>query len=320
MTAARAELARILSWRSPYPRWLIALAWGVYGGAVAVRVGGHWKEMFAAIAVGLVAGAIHFGTGVHKAINLEKSFLGAFLGSLAIFALTFVLPPFDYPRALFGGISLLVPAMVITIGVHELANEALESGTVRLIYGIACFALLAAGLAAAFAIGHLLGVTPPQVTATKLPDLVVLGCVAVGGLALVVCLQARPRDVFWIVAAVVIAFGAQELTRLIGGPRGAPLIAAFLLAVAAYLQARIPGHVAFTMIIPGLLQLAPGFLGTEATFKLMTIGAPSNSASFFGVIVLAAQLGIGILVAGLLFRKRKPRAAAVTPAALRSRA
>ena len=63
------------------------------------------------------------------------------------------------------------------------------------------------------------------------------------------------------------------------------------------------------MIILGLLQLAPGFLGTEATFKLMTIGAPSNSASFFGVIVLAAQLGIGILVAGLLFRKRKPRAA-----------
>ena len=118
--------------------------------------------MFAAIVVGLVAGAIHFGTGIHKAINLEKSFLGAFLGRRAIFALTFILPPFDYPRALFGGISLLVPAMVITIGVHQLANEALESGTVRLIYGMACFALLAAGLAAAFAIGHLLGVTPPQ--------------------------------------------------------------------------------------------------------------------------------------------------------------
>ena len=64
--------------------------------------------------------------------------------------LAFVLPPFDYPRALFGGISLLVPAMVITIGVHELANEALESGTVRLVYGLICFALLGAGIVAAF--------------------------------------------------------------------------------------------------------------------------------------------------------------------------
>ena len=257
--AGRAELTRILTRRSPYPRWLIALAWGVYGGAVAVRVGGRWVEALAGIVIGLCAGAIHFGTGASKDINLEKSFLGAFLGSLAAFALAFILPPFDYPRALFGGISLLVPAMVITIGVHELANEALESGTVRLVYGLICFALLAAGITAAFSLGHLVGLTPRHATATKLPELVVLGCVAVGGLALVVCLQARARDVIWVVGAVVLAFGVQELTRLsVGSSRGAPVVAAFVLAVAAYLQARIPGHIAFTMIVPVCCSSRPG--------------------------------------------------------------
>jgi uncharacterized membrane protein YjjB (DUF3815 family) len=198
--------------------------------------------------------------------------------------------------------------MVITLGVHEVANEALESGTARLVYGLICFALIAAGITAAFVVGGFVSAVPPHVVANKLPDLVVLGCVAVGGLALVVCLQARARDVVWVVGAVVLAFGVQELTRLSVGSRGAPTVAAFVLAVAAYLQARIPGHIAFTMIVPGLLQLAPGFLGTEATFSLLTMGQATRSgSSFFDVIVLAVQLGIGILAAGLLFRKRKPR-------------
>lgn len=306
----RAELTRILTRRNPYPTWLTAVAWAVYGGAVTARVGGGWVEVFAGVLIGLVAGAIHFATTGHKVINLEKSFLGAFLGSLAAFALALLLPPFDYPRALFGGISLLVPAMVITIGVHEIANEALESGTVRLTYGLICFALMAAGIAAAFVLGGMLGRLPPHVVATKLPEPAVMGSVAIGGLALVVCLQARPRDAIWIVAAAVLAFGAVELTRRTVGPQGAPIVAAFILGVAAYLQARIPGHIAFTMIAPGLLQLAPGFLGTEATFKLLTAGATKSDASFFGVLLLAIQLGIGILAAGLLFRRRGPRPAA----------
>jgi uncharacterized membrane protein YjjP (DUF1212 family)/uncharacterized membrane protein YjjB (DUF3815 family) len=322
---ARAELAGILAAKSPYPSWLVAPAWGVYGGAVAARVGGGWLEIGAAIIIGLVAGSIHFGSAGHKEINLEKSFLGGFLGSLAAFLLAFVLPPFDYPRALFGGISLLIPAMVITIGVHELANEALESGAVRMIYGFLCFALLGAGIVAAFSLAHVVGKAPPDVTATRLPELAVLACVAVGGLALVICLQARPRDVVWIVAAAVLAFGTQELTRVIFGGRGAPIIAAFILGSAAYLQARIPGHIPFTVLVPGLLQLAPGFLGTQATFKMVTFGSSANDASFFGVIVLAFQLGTGILASSMLFRKRhsrnpgvSPRPRAVAPKVLRT--
>jgi len=311
--AARAELDRIVNRKRLYPTALAALAWAIYGGAVAVRVGGRWVEMLAGAVIGVTAGAIHLLAGRHKQVGLEKTFLGAFLGTLAAFVLAFVLPPFDYPRALFGGISLLIPAMVVTIGIHELANEELESGAVRLVYGLICFGLLGAGIAAAFSIGKLCGIQPPHVEATKLPDLVVLAVVALGGLALVVCLEGKPRDVGWIVAATVIAFGAQELTRLVLGEKGAPIVVAFVLGSAAYLYARRPGRVPFTMLIPGLLQLAPGFLGTKATFRALTLGEASSAASYFDVIILAFQLGAGILLASLLFKHRR-RKTRVVPA------
>jgi len=304
LAGARRELDRIVGRKSAYPRWLVMLAWAVYGGVVAVRVGGRWTELFAGSVIGFVAGAIHQLAGRRKQVGLEKSFLGAFLGTLVAFLLAFVLPPFDYPRALFGGITLLVPAMVITIGLHELANEALESGTVRLVYGLICFGLLAAGVVGAFTLGGLVGLDPPHATASKLPDLAVLAFVALGGLALVVCLEGRRRDVGWIVLATVIAFGTQELTRVVLGERGAPILVAFVLGCAGYLYARGPGRVPFTMIVPGLLQLAPGFLGTKAMFKMLTLGQGTATASFFDVVVLALQLGIGILIASLVFKRR----------------
>jgi uncharacterized membrane protein YjjP (DUF1212 family) len=312
--AGRKELDRILATKSAYPNPLVALAWGVYGGAVAIRVGGRWIEMLAGIAIGLVAGAIHRLAGQSKPVSLEKTFMGAFFGTAVAFLLAFVLPPFDYPRALFGGISLLIPAMVVTIGIHELANEELESGTVRLVYGLMCFGLLGAGLVAAFTLGGIFHLQPPHAESARLPDLVVLACVAVGGLALVVCLEGRPRDVGWIVAAAVIAYGAQELSRIPLGDRGAPIVVAFVLGLAAYLYARRPGRVPFTMLVPGLLQLAPGFLGTNATFKMLTVGArTSSSASYFDVILLALQLGIGILAASLVFKHRPRKAPEPAP-------
>lgn len=310
--SARRELDRIVTRRSRYPGWLVTLAWAVYGGVVAVRVGGRWTELLAGGLIGLVAATIHQLAGRNKSVGLEKTFLGAAFGTLMTFLLAYLLPPFDYPRALFGGISLLVPAMVVTIGIHELANEELESGTVRLVYGLMCFGLLGAGVTASFTLGGLVGLHPPHATSTPLPDLLVLAFVALGGLALVVCLEGRRRDVGWIVLATVIAFGAQELTRLVHGEQGAPIVVAFVLGCAAYVYARRPGRVPFTMLVPGMLQLAPGFLGTKATFRMLTLGDVSSPASYFDVIILALQLGIGILVAGLLFkrRSRRPRVAA----------
>ncbi len=302
--AGCAELDRIVRLKSVYPGWLVAVAWAVYGAAVAARVGGRWTEMVVGALISFIAAAIHLAGTAHRQISLEKMFLAAALGTFAAFGLAFLLPPFDYPRALYGGISLLVPSTIVTLGVHELTNEQLEAGTIRLVYGLLGFGLLGAGVAAAFNVGKLFGLEPPHVTATQLPNLAVLAFIAMGGLALVVCVDGRREDVPWIVLSAVIAFGAEQVTRIIFGEAGAPMLASFILGSAAYLYARLPGRVAITMILPGLRQITPGFLGTRATFELLTAGKSTSAASFFGVILLALQLAIGITVAGLVFKRR----------------
>jgi uncharacterized membrane protein YjjP (DUF1212 family) len=304
---ARRAIPAIVSRPNPYPRWLVVLCYGAYGAAVAARIGGGWIELLVAGAIGLLTGGIHFGALRSHRVDLLKSLLASFCGSLATLTLSLVLPPFALGPAMFGGIVLLVPATVLTIAIHELANEALESGVVRLAYGLLRFLMLAFGMAGALAIWRVLSPMPVSTPPTALPQAVTLAILTIGALALMVCLQGRPRDAPWIVAAVLVAYGTQRLSKLVAGDVGSPFVTAFVLGAVAHLHARLPGHTAATMIVPGLLQIGPGFLGTEAAFHLLEgeRGGASGSETFGRVLLVALQLGTGLLVASLVFSRRR---------------
>jgi uncharacterized membrane protein YjjB (DUF3815 family) len=204
---------------------------------------------------------------------------------------------------LFGGITLLVPAMVITIGVHELASGALESGVPRLGFGFLRFAMLGAGIVAASGAWTLIMAPPRLVTPHALPTPIVLAVVTLGGLALVACLRARWHDAPIIMAASLLAYGTQELTKLALVDRGAPLLTALVIGVAGQLYARRRGRTASMVIVPGLLQVAPGFIGTEAVLHLLYDPGTSNQ-SFSRVLLVTLQLVTGLVVAGVLVRPK----------------
>jgi uncharacterized membrane protein YjjP (DUF1212 family) len=306
---ARAALADIGARPNRFGKWTVALGYAVFGAAVAARVGGAWREMLAAGLIGLLAGWIHYGTIRSNNVDLQQTLFAALAGTLAAFALSRLLPPFNLGRAIYGGVALLVPATSLTIGVHELANDALESGTVRIAQALLRFLMLGFGIMAAIQVAAILGLEAPPVQATPLPYFTKLAVVAAGSAGLLLCLQGRLQDLPAIVLAVVIAHGSQDFSKMLVGERGAPAVSAFLLGAAAQLYGRVPGRLPFTMMVPGLLQLTPGFLGTQAMFALLRGGEGRAGAeqTIVGVLLVSLQLATGLLVSSLLFRRRPPR-------------
>ncbi|NVJ07566.1 threonine/serine exporter family protein [Myxococcus sp. AM001] len=314
---ARARLDRIVAQRSPFPKWLVLLAYGVYGAAVAARVGGGWWEMVAALLVGVIAGVIHFGTLRSQRVDLQKSFLAAFMGTLVVFGLWFVLPPFDVVQALFGGAVLLVPAMVLTLGSLELATESVEAGMTRLVYGLLRFLMIGVGIMAATTLWRFLWPLPVYSDAHVLPPLVTFLILTVGGVALAVCMAGRPRDLVGVVGGVLLAYGTQAGMKAVLGEQGSPMVAAFVLGVAGLLYGRGGQRMPMTVIMPGLLQLAPGFMGTQAVIALLGLGRPgAEEARLFNVLLVALQLVLGLVFATLVVPPRitVDRDAAGTPA------
>jgi uncharacterized membrane protein YjjP (DUF1212 family) len=309
LAAARREIAAIVSRPPSFSAVAVALGYAVYGGAVAARVRGGWLEVAVGVVAGLVAGAVHYGSTRSRQLDLLQSFTGALAGTLVAYLLGFVLPPFDHARAIFGGMSLLVPAMVVVIGTGEIVHEALESGVLRLAYGLLRFLMIGAGIAAAVKVYMLFGPVPAVVTPVPLPMPIVLALLVAGGAALTVCLQGRWRDTPWMVAGVLLAFGSHELTKLIFRPDGSAFLATFLLGAVAVVQYRLGGRLPAILIIPGFLQIAPGFLGSEAVLALLRPGAKASVHTFFDVMLLALQLVTGLLVAEAMFGYRGPRPA-----------
>jgi uncharacterized membrane protein YjjP (DUF1212 family)/uncharacterized membrane protein YjjB (DUF3815 family) len=300
LAAARPELDRIASAPRRYRHALVVAASAVYAAAVAARVGGGGSEMLAAGFIGIVAGVIQFGGLRFPSLDLQKSFLATFAGTLAAVTLGQSLLPFNAERAIFGAMTLLIPAMVVTIGAHEVATEeSVEAGFVRLAYGLLRFLMLALGTVAAAKLWLLFGGLPAPVPAHGLPTAAVVAILVPGGLALVVVVQGRARDAGWMVAAVLVAWGAEKLTKEAFGSDGSPFLATFALGVFAYVQARLPGHLPATVIFPGLMQIAPGFLGAETVVALLRPSAADAGKTFLHVLLVALQIVTGLMAASL---------------------
>ena len=90
-------------------------------------------------------------------------------------------------------------------------------------------------------------------------------------------------------------------------PDGSAFLATFLLAAVSIVQYRLGGRLPAILLIPGILQLSPGFLGTKTVFALLRPGANASSDTIFHVLLLALQLVSGLLVAEAAFGYHGPR-------------
>lgn len=112
-------------------------------------------------------------------------------------------------------------------------------------------------------------------------------------------------DAPWILLGVLVAFGTQALTKLAFGEAGAPFLSAFVLGCVANIYGRLAREgIPATVIVPGLLQLAPGFLGTQAVFALLR--GNGGGAPFFQVFLVAIQLVSGLVLSSVLFARARP--------------
>jgi uncharacterized membrane protein YjjB (DUF3815 family) len=107
------------------------------------------------------------------------------------------------------------------------------------------------------------------------------------------------------VLAVLFAWGAQEATKQAFGEKGSPFLTTLALGVFAQLYARKPGRLPATLIFPGLMQVAPGFLGTQAVVALLRPTADGDgNATFFHVLLVVTQLVCGLLAASFVAARR----------------
>jgi len=283
----------------------LTLAFMVASGGAARFFGGGWREVAAALLIGLLTGLLAAWTArpgwTGRIFEPLAATVAAFV-AVGAAALTHPVSPYV---ATLGGLIVLLPGLTLTVAINELATRHLVSGSVRLIGACALFLMIGFGVALGTrAAGFLFGLQG-TVDPAPLPGWTEWLALVTAPFAFTVLFQAEARDAGWIFLAGMVAYlGARFGARLLGPELGV-FLGSFLVGTASNLFARLKDRPASVMLVPGIMFLVPGAIGFRSLSSLIARDVVSGVETAFLVTLVAAALVTGLLLANVAASPRR---------------
>jgi uncharacterized membrane protein YjjP (DUF1212 family) len=308
-----AHIQRIVAAPSPYGPALVTTAFGVLSGSVCQFLGGGWHEIIVASVLGLGVGLFALVAERHARLSRVFETLAAFLVSAAALGLARLVGPLSVFVATLSGLIVLMPGLLLTTAITELATRHLASGTLRM--SSAFMTLL--GIVFGVALGTRLGAAAfgfPVVQAVgDLPAWTAIAAVLLASASSVVILRADLGDAPWIIAAGVLGVASGRLGASRLGLEIGTFVAAFGVALASSAYERWRHRPAPVVLVPGILLLVPGSIGYRSVASLMERDTVAGVDTAFTMILTAVSLVAGLLIAGVLVPEPRPSATPAPP-------
>src|SRR4029079_17577487 len=217
-----AQIQRIVAAPSPYSPSLVTLAFGVLSGTVCQFLGGGWREIIVATVLGLGLGLFALLAERHARLSRVFETLAAFLVSAAALGLARLVGPLSVFVATLSGLIVLMPGVLLTTAITELATRHLASGTLRMSSAFMTLLGIVFGVALGTRLGAAIFGVPIGHAAETLPGWTAIVAVPLASASSAVILRADPRDAPWIVAAGVLGGASGRLRAHTAGPQLRP--------------------------------------------------------------------------------------------------
>jgi uncharacterized membrane protein YjjP (DUF1212 family) len=301
---ARAEVDEIRSAPPAYPRPVLALGFAIASAAAARVFSGGPTEILVSGVAGLLVGVtLIWGTTVQRLRRLIVS-LASFVGAtvVGLFANEFELVR---PISVIASLIVLLPGMMLTSAMQELALGHLVSGTARMTGAI--ITLLQLGLGVALGTRLVDALTSPLTSAgpAALPGWSAPVAIVFVALSCTILYLGRLRDFLTVLPMSFIAYFASRFGQLWLGPEVGAAIGALSLGICANAVSRKLDQPTAIAIIPALLLLVPGSLGFRSLQSLMADDVTAGIAAGFSTFMIAIAIVSGLLVANMLVVSRR---------------
>jgi uncharacterized membrane protein YjjP (DUF1212 family) len=288
-------------------RWTPVLFGGhMLAAAAAARfVGGGWREIAVAAAIGLLVGVLARLTEKRPGFTRIQLPVTAVFASFLAMAAAAAFGPLNPQVAMLAGLVVLLPGLALTVALSELATNHLASGTARAAGAMVVFVAMAFGVAlgariAALVFGAVRLADPVPAPAWTLALAVLLAPVAMSAL-----FRVPRREVPFVVAGCAMAFLGGLCGGRVLGPELGVFVGGFLAGVAANGYARLRNRPSAIVYLPALLMLVPGSIGFRSVTALLADQVTSGIETAFTTLLMAVALGTGMLVAGVFVPPRR---------------
>lgn len=294
----------------PYPAVVRGVSYALCSSGFACFLGATWMDVAVAGVAGLLVGLLAL---LFEATERGRDLFEPFAAFLLAFAVPFVgrSVEISVPLVVLAGLIILVPGLMLTQAVTELAQSSLVSGTSRMFGAVLVFMLLAFGSMLGGTLSTaVLGAQPIPVARSGLPLLVLVAAVVVTSFCFVVMFRAELRDSPAIlVCGLATFFAAWSLKTVVPpGSSAAPFAAfggALVAGVCSNAYARLARRPALVTRVPAMMHLVPGSLGFRAVALFSAEDALGGLELAFTMTLIAVSIATGLFAANSLIPPRQ---------------
>lgn len=293
-------------------RALQAVSFGVASAmVVSLFPGTGWADLLASGILGALIGVLlQLGVGRPRLFDAVEA-LAAFLVTFAASYLASFVTPLSVNAVTISALIILMPGLMLTTAINELANQQLASGSARFAGAVTVLLKLTFGTILATQLVDLLGWQSLSNSGLPaLPSWMPAVMLVPGALALAVLFKTHIRDIPIAMLSVFLGFGILKACAMVPGLSGGDIpIGTFLAALAvtsvANLYARLFNRPGALIRVPGIILLVPGSLGYQILNTAMTVGPDQRMGLAIPLFAALIALVAGILFGNLLVVSRR---------------
>jgi uncharacterized membrane protein YjjP (DUF1212 family) len=288
-----------------YPAPLRVLASGVLSLCIARFFGGGASEVLVAGAIGLVIGVLTLVSKRTVAGARVFELLAAFAAAALARVAAAVGVELSVSITTLAGVVSLLPGLTMTVAMNEVATRHLVAGTARLMAAAIVFLEITVGVALADQVmTRLLGPAVAMAGAPLHPLTEVIA-LPLAVLALVVDLQAHPRQSWAIMVASCSGYFAARAGAVLLDPQLGAVVGAFAVGVGSNAYARAFDRPALVPLVPALVMLVPGSVGLRSLSSMLERDVVTGIDTAFAMVLIAISLVAGMLLANAAVPPRR---------------
>ena len=286
------------------------VAFGVASTAVAGLLGSGWLDLNVACALGLVIGWISVRSGAHPDLGAANEAVSALVATTLATAFGHFVAPIAVQTVVVSALIVLMPGLMLTTAMTELATQQLSSGSARAAGALTVLLKLTFGSIAATQVLGVLGWTVPTPTPSDVPVAVEWVAAVLAAASFATLFRAARRDVPLVMAS---ALAGYVITRVTGAWfadgsavfAGGVFFASLAMAALANLYGRWSGRPGSLVRLPGIMLLVPGSVGFRAIGMVMERDYTMGLETLIAVLSALLALTAGLLFGALLVPPRR---------------
>lgn len=299
LKAGAAKVKTIVKELPLYNNYLMSLSYGFLGFAIAILLKGTYIDAGVAAIFGTLVGLF---TETVKEERIDSIVEG--ITSFAITTITLYLSTIlslNSNIVILSSLIMLVPGLMLTLSIGELASQNLTAGTARLVGSFVILMKISFGVYLAYQVSRYLGFTyKPSTIAQEdiFKTIISLNFAAIG---LALAFQARHQEFIWIIIAAFISYYSSHLFIDLFDANAGYLCAGTIVGALSNLYSRISNRPSLIVLLPAIILLVPGSIGFkglnllfdrnimegfDSIFNMATIGISLVSGSYFGALLV----------------------------------